>query len=146
MTDLPMPYGPPITLAAAARVMAAAEAACLERGWPMVIAIVDSGGHLVMLHRGDQAQLGSIVIAQAKAETAVNFRRATKDFQDIVATGGTGLRLLGAPGMLPMEGGVPIVADGKIIGAIGVSGMKSSEDAEIARIGIAAIATNSAAG
>lgn len=139
--SLPLPYGAPITLAMAKQVMAAAESACLERGWPMVIAIFDSTGHLVVLHRCDQAQLGSVAIAQAKAETAVNFRRPTKDFQDVIAAGGIGLRLLAAPGMLPMEGGLPLIADGHVIGAIGVSGMQSSQDAEIARIGVAALGT-----
>ncbi|HEU4628392.1 MAG TPA: heme-binding protein [Gemmatimonadaceae bacterium] len=135
----PPSYGPPISLALAKQVMAAAEAAAQERGWPMAIAIVDSTGHLVLFHRCDQAQHGSIVIAQAKAETAVNFRRPTKVFEDAVAAGGLGLRLLASPGLLPLDGGLPLYADGRIIGAIGVSGMQSTQDAEIAQIGVAAL-------
>jgi uncharacterized protein GlcG (DUF336 family) len=121
--------------------MAAAEAATIERGWPMAIAIVDSTGHLVVFHRCDQTQHASVVLAQAKAETAVNFRRPTKFYEDAIAGGGMGLRLLAAPGVLPMEGGLPLIADGEVIGAIGVSGMQSSQDAEIARVGIAALAS-----
>lgn len=136
---LPPSYGPPITLELAKRVMAAAEAAAIERGWPMAIAIVDSTAHLVMLHRCDQTQHGSVAVAQAKAETAVNFRRPTKVFEDAIAAGGLGLRLLGTPGLLPVEGGVPLVADGMVIGAIGVSGMQSSHDLAIATIGVAAL-------
>lgn len=138
----PPPYGPPISLAAAKRVMAAAEAAALERGWPMAIAIVDSTGHLVLFHRVDQAQHGSIGIAQAKAETAVNFRRPTKVFEDAVAAGGLGLRLLASPGLLPLDGGLPLVAAGQVVGAIGVSGMQSTQDAEIAAIGAAALGSD----
>lgn len=136
---LPPSYGPPITLAQAKRVMAAAEAAALEHGWPMAIAIVDSTGHLVLFHRCDQAQHGSVAIAQAKAETAVNFRRPTKTFEDAVAAGGLGLRLLAAPGLLPLEGGLPLLVDRQVIGAIGVSGMQSTQDAEIAQLGVAAL-------
>lgn len=133
------PYGPPITLAQAKRVMAAAEAAAIERGWPVAIAIVDSAGHLVLFHRCDQTNLGSVAISQAKAETAVNFRRPTKVYEDAIAAGGLGLRLLASPGMLPLEGGLPLLSAGQVVGAIGVSGMQSTQDAEIARIGVAAL-------
>lgn len=138
---VPLPYGTPITFAVARQVMAAAEAAALERGWPMALAIVDSTGHLVLLHRLDQTQHASVKIAQAKAETAVNFRRPTKAFEDAIAAGGLGLRLLAAsPYVLPLEGGLPLVVGGAVIGAIGVSGMQSTQDAEIAEIGARALA------
>lgn len=139
-TALPPPYGSPITLADACRVMAAAEAEAGAHGWPMVIAIVGSGGHLVMLHALDQAQHGSVIVAQAKAETALNFRRPSKIFEDAVASGSLGLRLLGMSNMLPLDGGLPLIVDGCVIGAIGVSGMHSTQDAQVAASGVAALA------
>jgi uncharacterized protein GlcG (DUF336 family) len=122
--------------------MAAAEAEAERRDWPMVIAIVDSTGHLVMLHRMDQAQLGSVAIAQAKAETAVNFRRSTKAFQDVLAEGGAGLRVLSMSGVSAVEGGLPLMVKGEVVGAIGVSGMQSGQDGEIARAGVAALSSS----
>jgi glc operon protein GlcG len=121
--------------------MAAAEAEAERHDWPMVIAIVDTGGHLVMLHRMEQAQLGSIAIAQAKAETAAKFRRATKVFQDAIAEGGAGLRMLSMEGVSALEGGLPLMLRGEVVGAIGVSGMQSGQDAEVARAGVAALAS-----
>lgn len=133
-------YGAPITLEQARAVMAAAEAAAVAHGWPMVIAIVGSGGHLVMLHALDQVQHGSVPVAQAKAETAVNFRRPSKLFEDAVASGGLGLRLLGMSNLLPLDGGLPLLIDGCVVGAIGVSGMQSTQDAQVAAAGVAALA------
>ena len=135
----PPPYGPPLSLAEAKRVMAAAEAEASRHNWPMVIAIVDSTGHLVMLHRLDQAQFGSIPIAQKKAETALNFRRSTKVFEDAVAAGGLGLRLLSTPNLLPLEGGLPLLVNGAVVGAIGTSGMQSTQDAQVASAGAKAL-------
>ena len=134
-SDLPL-YGDPISLDRAKAVMEAAEAEAAKEGWPMVIAIVDSGANLLMLHRMDQAQLGSIQIAREKAETAVKYRRPTKAFQDVLAAGGAGLRLLGMGNLLPLEGGLPLIADGRVVGAIGVSGMQSPQDAQVARAGL----------
>jgi glc operon protein GlcG len=131
----PPEYGTSIALALAKQVMQAAEAEALANHWPMVIAIVDAGGHLQLFQRMDNAQLGSVRIAQAKAETALKFRRPTKIFEDSVAAGGTGWRILAMDGMCPLEGGVPLVQDGKIVGAIGVSGMHSSQDAQVANAG-----------
>jgi glc operon protein GlcG len=136
---LPLQYGAPITLEAAKRVMEAAETEANANGWPMVIAIVDTGGHLIMLHRIDHAQNGSVDIARRKAETAVNFKRPTKVFEDAVAQGGMHLRMLAMGTLLPLEGGLPIVQDGKVVGAIGVSGMQSTQDAQVARAGLAAL-------
>jgi uncharacterized protein GlcG (DUF336 family) len=132
-------YGPPVTLAQARAVMAAAEAEALAHDWPMVIAIVDSGGHLVMLHALDQAQHGSVPVAQGKAETAVNFRRPSKVFEDAVASGSLGWRLLGMSNLLPLDGGLPLIVEGRVVGAIGVSGMQSTQDAQVAAAGAAAI-------
>ncbi|MFC4762685.1 GlcG/HbpS family heme-binding protein [Dyella koreensis] len=134
-----MKYGPPITLDDASRVMAAAEAEARRHGWPMVIAIVSSSGHLVMLHAFDDAQHGSVTVAQGKAETAVNFRRPSKLFEDAVKEGGLGLRLLGMSNLLPLDGGLPLCRDGRVIGAIGVSGMQSVQDAQVAATGASVI-------
>ena len=133
--QLPMHYGAPISLALARTVMAAAEAEAIANQWPMVIAIVDSGGNLVMLHKLDQAQLGSIAIAQGKAQTAANFRRPTKVFEDSVSAGGLGLRVLSMPNVTALEGGLPLLIDGQVVGAIGVSGMRSMQDAQVAAAG-----------
>ena len=132
-------YGAPITLNEAKQVMAGAEAEAVLNGWPLVIAIVDSGGNLVMLHRADHTQYGSIEIAQLKAATAVNFKRPTKAFEDLVKAGGVHMRLLAMPNMLPLEGGIPLIRGGKIVGAIGVSGMQSGQDAQVAEAGAAAL-------
>ena len=139
MSDLPPNYGPPITLDAAKKVMAAAEAEAMRNQWPMVIAIVDSTGHLVILHRMDQAQYGSAKIAPLKAETALDFRRSTKVFEDSITGGGQGVRVVTMPNVLALEGGLPILQNGEVIGAIGVSGMRSDQDAQVARAGIAAL-------
>ena len=132
------PYGPPITLAMAKKIMAAAEAEATRNGWEVVIAIVDSGANLVMLHRLDNAQLGSLVLAPGKAKTAADFRRPTKVFETAIAEGGVKLKLLKLNGV-PMEGGLPIILDGKIIGAVGVSGVTSAQDAIVAAAGIEAL-------
>jgi uncharacterized protein GlcG (DUF336 family) len=115
--------------------MAAAETEALANTWPMVIAVVDSGGNLVLLQRMDNAQLGSIEVAQGKAATALKFRRNTKLLQDNIAAGGVHLRMLAMPGVVPLEGGMPLFADGVIVGAIGVSGMTSVQDAQVAEAG-----------
>lgn len=130
-----MDYGAPISLSVAKRVIDAAEADAAANGWSMVIAVVDSSGHLVALHRMDQAQYGSVAIAQAKAKTAVDFKRPSKIFEDAVAQGGLGLRLLSTPDLCPLEGGVPLVARGELIGAVGVSGARSHEDGRVAMAG-----------
>ncbi len=132
------PYGVPITIDAARQAMAAAETEAIKNTWGVVIAIVDSGGHLVMLHRLDNAQLSATRIAEAKARTAVEFRRPTKALEDVVAGGGAGLRVL-TFGASVAEGGVPIVAGGRIVGGIGVSGVASHQDAQVAQAGADAI-------
>jgi glc operon protein GlcG len=134
----PPQYGVPITLEQAKKVMAGAEAEAIKNKWPVVIAILDSGGQLVMLQRLDNAQWGSIEIAKEKARSAVALRRPTKALQDLIAQGGANLRLLNI-GYSVLEGGIPIMADGKIIGAIGVSGVTSQQDAQIGQAGIDAM-------
>lgn len=138
-TAAPPAYGAPITLAEAKAVLAAAEAEANANAWPLTLAIVDSGANLVALHRMDNASLSSVAIAQAKAETAVKFRRETIVQQDNIASGGVHLRLLAMPGMTPLEGGIPLFKDGKIVGAIGVSGMASNQDAQVGHAGAKAL-------
>lgn len=134
-----IPYGAPVSLDTARRVAAAAEAEATANGWPMVIAVVDSGGNLVVLHKMDMAQIGSVAVAQAKAKSAVQFKRPTKVFEEALAAGGLGLRLLATEGVCPLEGGLPLIEDGRLIGAIGVSGMQSTQDACVAAAGARAV-------
>ena len=134
-----IPYGAPISLEQAKKAVAAAEAESRKNNWNMVIAVLDTGGHLVMLERMDGVQLGSIGAAQDKAYSAVMYRRPTKVFQDLVAQGGANIRLLGLRGASVLEGGIPIIVDGKLIGAIGVSGHTSEQDAQVAKAGADAL-------
>lgn len=130
-----IPYGTPLGLEAARKVMAAAEAEAMKNNWNMAIAILDSTGHMVMLHKLDNTQYGSILVAEDKARTALYFRRPSKVFEDLVAQGGLGIRTLGLRGATPLEGGLPIVVSGKIVGAIGVSGATAVQDGLVARAG-----------
>jgi glc operon protein GlcG len=132
----PPAYGTPISFEQAKKVMAGAEAEAKKNNWPVVITIVDSGGNLVMLSRLDNAQWGSIEVAKDKARSAVAFRRPTKVFQDLIAQGGANLRLLNLSGASMLEGGIPIVIEGKVVGAVGVSGVTSQQDAQIGQAGI----------
>jgi len=132
----PPPYGPAITLEQAKKVMAGAEAEAKKNNWNVVISILDSGGNVVMVHRMDGAQWGSIEVAREKAYSAVAFRRPTKAFEDGLGQGGVNLRILRLPGASPLEGGLPIVVDGKLIGSVGVSGVTAPQDAQIGRAGI----------
>jgi glc operon protein GlcG len=136
-TDIPkaLPYGPAITLEVALRVIERAHQEALARGWRMAFAVIDSTDHLVALHRMDGVHHGSIAVAQGKASTAVNFKRTSKSFEDAIAAGGAGLRLLKLEGMVPFAGGVPLLMDGHIVGAIGVSGVQSMEDDLAAQAG-----------
>jgi glc operon protein GlcG len=127
-----------LELADVKAVAAAAEAEALKNNWPVTIAIVDDGGHLLWLQRLDGAAAVSAHIAPAKANTAALGRRESKVYEDVVNGGRTSF--LSAPTLQGMlEGGVPIVKDGQVIGAVGVSGVKSNEDAQVARAGIAAL-------
>jgi glc operon protein GlcG len=134
----PLPYGAPISLESAKKAMAAAEAEAMKNNWTEVIAILDSSGHLVMLHRMDNTQYGSIRIAQGKAQTAIDFRRPSKVFEDRLANV-AGVGALSYGGVILAEGGIPIVVDGKIVGAIGASGALSPQDAQVAKAGADAV-------
>ncbi|GAB3761319.1 heme-binding protein [Ramlibacter monticola] len=127
-----------LELAEVKAIAAAAEAEALANKWPVSIAIVDDGGHLLWLQRLDGAAPISAQIAPAKAHTAALGRRESRIYEEVVNGGRTSF--LSAPGLQGMlEGGVPILKDGHCIGAVGVSGVKSSEDAQVARAGIAAL-------
>lgn len=126
-------YGAPISLDLAQRCMAGATAEAKKNNWNVTITVLDAGGHTVLVQRMDGVQFGSVAVAHDKAYSAVAFRRPTKAFEDLVVQGGTGLRLLKVPGVLPAEGGLPIVHDDRVIGGIGVSGATSQQDGQIAQ-------------
>lgn len=125
-----------LTLADAKKIAQAAEQEALANQWPVVIAILDDGGHLLYLQRLDNTQFGSIQVAIEKARAAIAFRRPTKVLEDNINQGH--LRYLNLPGALPIEGGLAIVINGQFVGAIGVSGVRSNQDAQIAQAGITA--------
>jgi uncharacterized protein GlcG (DUF336 family) len=133
------PYGPPISLELAKRVMTAAEAVAEKNNWDVAITILDSGGNMVMMHKRDNTQLSGVSTSEGKAFTALAFKRPSKQLEDAVAAGGSGLRLLTAKNVTPIDGGVLILRDGKIIGAIGVSGVFGALNAEVAQTGADAL-------
>ena len=134
-----LPYGPPITLDQAKRAMAAAELEAAKNSWQVAITILDSGGNMIMFHRADNAQLSATTVSEGKARTALEFKRPSKALDDAIAGGGAGMRLLALKNITPIEGGQPIIVDGKIVGAIGVSGALSSQDSQIAKAGADAL-------
>jgi uncharacterized protein GlcG (DUF336 family) len=132
------PQKPALTLASARVVIDAAKTEATKQAWLVVIAVVDDGGHLIALERLDGAQFGSVEIAIAKARSAVAFKRPTKAWDDVLASGRQAV--LGLPGVVPTEGGVPIVVQGQIVGAVGVSGVTSPQDGQVAQAAVAALA------
>jgi len=126
-----------LTLEIAKEISAAAEAEAVKNNWTMVIAIVDDGGRLMHLIRRDGTQYGSIEVAQDKARTAIAFRRPSKALEDAVASGRNAILALN--GATPIEGGIPIVVDGEMVGAIGVSGGSSAQDGQVAQAGASAL-------
>lgn len=126
-----------LTLAAAKEIAAAAEAEAVKNKWNVVIVILDDGGNPLYLQRMDDVQTGSIDVAMQKAQSAVRFRRPTKAFEEAL-TGGR-QAILRLPGAMPIEGGVPLMKDGRVIGAIGVSGVTSQQDGQIAAAGVTAL-------
>ena len=126
-----------LTLEAARQIAAAAQAEAKKNNWTMVICIVDDGGHLIYLERMDGTQVGSVVVAQEKAASAIRFKRPTKAFEEAVAGGR--IVVMKLAGAIPVEGGVPIVVDGEFVGAIGVSGGTSPQDGQVAATGLAAL-------
>jgi uncharacterized protein GlcG (DUF336 family) len=135
----PLPYGPPIVVETAKKAAAVALAEAKKNGWFMAIAVVDPSGTLVYYEKMDNTQTGSAHVAIDKAKTAAMFKRPSKVFQDAVAGGGPGLRVLGLQGATPIEGGVPIIINGQIVGAIGVSGGSSEQDGVCAQAGANAL-------
>jgi uncharacterized protein GlcG (DUF336 family) len=129
-------YGMPIGLDMAKRVAAASVADARKNSFTMAIAIVDTAGHLVYFEKMDGTQTGSVEVAIDKARSAALFKRPTKAFQDVVAQGGVGLRILGLTGAVPVDGGTPLMEGGKIVGAIGVSGGTSEQDGQVAQAGV----------
>jgi len=127
-----------LNLAVAKELAAAAEAEAARNKFTMVIAIVDDGGNLIYLEKMDDTQIGSIKVAQAKAHSAIAFKRPSKVFQEAVAAGN--VHVMGLPGAVAVEGGVPLAVDGKIIGAIGVSGGTSQQDGVVADAAVDALA------
>lgn len=136
--ELPTKKG--LTLGVAKKLVAAAEAEAIKRGATVVITVVDDGGHIILLERLDDTQVASVEVGIGKARTAAIFRRPSKVFEDQIKNGR--VAALALPGATPLQGGIPIVVDGKVIGAISASGNTPQEDEEIALAG--ATVTNSA--
>jgi uncharacterized protein GlcG (DUF336 family) len=137
--QLPNPYGPPISVEDAKKAAAPTLAEARANNWRMAVAIVDTAGMLVYFEKMDGTQNASVTIAQEKARTAALFKRPTKAMQDVLAAGGDGLRYLALPNATPVEGGLPLIVDGKVVGAIGVSGGTSAQDGQAAAKGVAAL-------
>jgi uncharacterized protein GlcG (DUF336 family) len=132
-----MPFGAPIGNEAARKIGAAAAAEARKNGWPVCIAVVDYHGELVYFERLDNTQMGAVGVATEKARTAARFKRSTKVLEDGLASGRQALLRLGDA--IPIQGGLPIVVDGKFVGAIGVSGVTSQQDEQVAAAGLAAL-------
>jgi glc operon protein GlcG len=133
--QMPNPYGASITLENARKAVAPAIAEATKNNWAVAVAVVDPAGTLVYYEKMDNTQLGSANVAIDKARSAALFKRPTKAFQDGLTAGADGLRILRLQGATPIEGGIPLVVDGKIVGAIGVSGAMSAQDAQCAKAG-----------
>jgi glc operon protein GlcG len=134
-TAAPPAYGMSIGADNAKKAAAAAIAEARKNSFTMAIAVVDTAGNLVYFEKMDGTQTGSVNVSIEKARSAVLFKRPTKSFQDTVAQGGVGLRMLGLPGAVPVDGGIPLVEGGKIVGAIGASGGTSDQDGQCAQAG-----------
>jgi len=132
-------YGGQITLDQAKKAIAAGQAEARKNSWPVAIAVVDTHGFLIAYEMMDNTQTASAAIALDKATSAAMFRRSTKVMQDAVAGGGAGIRFLNLRGASTVEGGLPIVVGGKIIGGIGVSGVTSDQDGVVAKAGVDAV-------
>jgi len=136
---MPNPYGPPVSVEAAKKAAAAALAEAVKNHWTMAVAVVDPNGTLVYYEKMDNTQLGSAQVSIDKARSAALFKRPTKALQDALSSGGAGIRVMALQGAVPIEGGVPILAEGKVIGAIGVSGDSSDHDGICAQAGAATV-------
>jgi len=133
------PYGASIRIDSAKRAAAAAVAEARKNSWNMAVAIVDIAGELVYFEKMDDTQNGSVKVAASKARSAALFKRPTKAFQDSLTAAPDGIRILGLDGAVPVEGGVPLVADGLIVGAVGVSGGTSQQDGVCAKAAVEAL-------
>lgn len=132
-------YGPSVNLEQAKKAIAAAEAEARKNSWPVAIAVFDTAGQLVAFGKMDDTQTASVEIAQDKGRSAVIYRRPTKVMEDALAAGGAGVRFLNLRGASTVEGGLPIIAGGKVIGGIGVSGVTSQQDGMVAKAGADAL-------
>jgi glc operon protein GlcG len=139
--DAVTPIGPPVGVETAKKAAAAALAEARKNNWLMAAAVVDPNGTLVYYEKMDNTQLGSAEVCIDKARSAALFKRPTKAFQDAITGGGAGLRIFAIRGAVPVEGGVPLEMNGKLVGAIGISGGQSSEDGQCATAGANAIKT-----
>jgi len=133
------PIGPPIGVEVAKKAAAAAISEAHKNGWLMAVAVVDPAGTLVYYEKMDNVQIGSAKVAVLKARSAALYKRPTKVFQDALAGGGVGTRVLALEGAVPVEGGLPLIQGGKLVGAIGLSGDLSENDGKCAAAGVAAI-------
>jgi glc operon protein GlcG len=133
--QMPSAYGPPINLEAAKKAAASAIAEARKNNWTMAVAIIDISGNLVYFEKMDGTQTASINVSIGKGRSAAVWKRPTKVWQDLVAEGGAGLRILALEGAVPIEGGLPLVMDGKIVGGIGVSGGSGAQDGVAAKAG-----------
>lgn len=132
-------YGTTVNLEQARKAVAAGMVEARKNNWPVAIAVVDNAGMLVAYERMDNTQTASVQVSIDKAASAAMYRRSTKVFQDAVTGGGMGVRVLGLRGASPIEGGLTLMLDGKIIGGIGVSGVNSDQDAVVAKAGVDAV-------
>jgi uncharacterized protein GlcG (DUF336 family) len=133
------PYGAPISLEEAKKPAAAALAEAVKNNWTMAVAVVDPSGNLVYYEKMDNTQLGSAELAIAKARSATLWKRSTKAMQDSLADGGSAVKVFRLQGAVPVAGGYPLIADGKIIGAIGVSGDSAANDNQCGLVGAAVV-------
>src|SRR5215468_4822988 len=140
---MPEPYGMPIALESAKKAAAAAVAEARKNGWTMAVAVTDPAGELVYFEKMDGTQTGSVTVAIAKSRSAALFKRPTKVFQDMLASGGAGMRVLALERAVPIEGGVPLLVGGQIVGAMGASGGSSDQDGIVAGAGAAALGSGS---
>lgn len=139
LAQMPNAYGPSISLENARKAAAPAIAEARRNGWTVAVAIVDNGGNLVYFEKMDSTQIASSEIALDKARSAALFKRPTKALQDMLAAGGEGLRVLRLSGAVPVDGGLPLLINGQIVGAIGVSGATSAQDGQCAQAGANAL-------
>jgi glc operon protein GlcG len=133
------PYGAPMDLDTARKVAAAATAEARKINVPMMVVVTDPGGATIYAERMDGVPTGSVKVAEGKARSAALFNRPTKVFEDILASGGVGMRMLGLEGAVPVGGGYPVVIGGKTVGAVGASGGSNAQDDSVGKAGAAAV-------